>query len=65
MNYTIESFAVGQRVQLHPATDFWMSGAKYGEITRLFPTSPIPLSIRLDVTGKIVRLHPKNIIEIL
>ena len=22
----------GDRVQLHPATDFWMSGARYGEV---------------------------------
>lgn len=25
-------FRVGMRVELHPATDLWMSGVRYGEV---------------------------------
>ena len=65
MTYTLESFAVGQRVQLHPALDLWMRGARYGQVTRIFPTSPIPLSVYVDTLARVVRLHPRNICEIL
>lgn len=28
-------FAVGDRVQTHPATDAWMSGDRYGEVAKV------------------------------
>ena len=31
----VSDFWVGDRVELHPATDCWMSGAKYGTVTKL------------------------------
>lgn len=30
-----KGFAKGDRVELHPATDWWMRGAKYGTVTRV------------------------------
>jgi hypothetical protein len=48
----------GQRVQLHPATDDWMRGDRFGTIVtvgREFYT------VRLDKSGKKKRFHPMNL----
>lgn len=29
------SFSVGDRVELHPSTDLWMRGARFGTVTRI------------------------------
>ncbi len=34
VGYDGEPVCVGYRVELHPACDLWMRGAKYGEIVR-------------------------------
>ena len=49
------------RVQLHPATDLWMRGARYGEVVKLGTKYA---HIKLDATGKIVHISPDNLIEI-
>jgi hypothetical protein len=33
------SIKVGDRVELHPGTDLWARGAKYGEVRRIDPTT--------------------------
>jgi len=60
--YSIAAFEVGQRVQLHPATDLWMSGARYGSVTRVTKTY---VHVKVDLIGKVVRCHPDHIGEIL
>lgn len=30
--YTLKDFRVGDRVELHPATDLWMRGARFGTV---------------------------------
>jgi hypothetical protein len=35
MPNTLEDFAVGQRVQVHPACDLWMRGARYGTVEKV------------------------------
>ena len=32
---TIDTFTIGQRVQLHPALDRWMRGDRYGKVTKI------------------------------
>lgn len=39
---------VGQRVKLHPATDWWMRGARYGTIERVGRKL---VHVRLEVGG--------------
>ena len=34
-DYSIRNFHEGQRVELHPATDLWMSGACYGTVVKV------------------------------
>lgn len=54
----LRDFRVGDRVELHPATDMWMRGARYGEVKRIGRKL---LTVRLDATGKNVRIAPENI----
>jgi hypothetical protein len=66
----------GTRVQLHAATDQWMQGDRYGEVvgrgrTRDFIETATgktvqdrPYLVRLDKSGKTVRLHPDNLFAI-
>lgn len=43
-DYTSEQvFSVGDRVELSPATDLWMRGAKYGQVAAV-----APLRVRMD-----------------
>jgi hypothetical protein len=59
--YSLESFKAGQRVQLHPATDRWMMGDRYGEVLNVRQSRVIVLTDR----GRIMRLDPRDIGEIL
>lgn len=47
-------FLPGERVQLHPATDLWLSGARYGTVVKV---TKVRVHVRLD-RGGIVRLAP-------
>jgi hypothetical protein len=60
--YTIASFQVGHRVQLHPATDRWMQGDRYGEVVKVGRRI---LRVRLDKSGVTAKLRPQDIGEIL
>lgn len=61
--YSMASFRIGQRVQLHPCTDHWMRGDKYGTITRIVGHSW--LTVQMD-SGRMLRhFHYQNIVEIL
>lgn len=67
---------IGDRVQLHPATDHWMRGDRYGtivgvkrvydpepELLRRAPNRVTGYRVKLDKSGKIVRVHPDNVLE--
>ena len=57
--------SVGQRVELHPATDLWMRGARYGEIVELRPNGGARgvAVVQLDRTGKRVRMLPDELLQ--
>jgi hypothetical protein len=59
---TCADFSVGRRVQLHPCTDFWMQGDRYGEVTGVYPDIEV-VRVKMDVSGRSLRLHPKNILK--
>ena len=58
-----ELFVAGRRVELHPATDRWMMGDRYGEVVKV---EPARVRVRLDKSGKAFWfrredvLHPGN-----
>ena len=66
---------VGMRAELHPATDAWIQGDRYGDIVSvskrersfLDPTDPRngrTFRIRMDRSGRILRVSEGNIAHI-
>ncbi len=53
----------GDRVQLHPATDWWMRGARYG-VVHSVNVRRETCQVRLDVTRRLVTLSFRNIGEV-
>lgn len=45
---------IGTRVELSPSTDWWMRGARFGEIVK---TGKTYMHVKLDVNGRVVRVH--------
>ena len=65
----------GQRVEIHPASDHWMRGDRYGTVTgfgrkREYWTDggpniwAVPVIVQLDKSGKKVRFHADTLQEI-
>ena len=66
----------GQRVELHPATDRWMMGDRFGVVSGF--GRPIlthdkasgravvfrPVFVTLDKSGKRVKFHPANVVTL-
>jgi hypothetical protein len=55
--------AIGQRVQMHPATDLWMRGARYGWVTHQFAISG-KVQVQLDGFSPRVVVLPKNLLPV-
>lgn len=60
----------GQRVELHPATDAWMQGDRYGTVHREYKgnkeeaahaTKAKPVHVKMDKSNKVLKVHPGNI----
>jgi hypothetical protein len=63
--YTFESFAVGQRVEISPAYDWWARGDRYGEITKKTNKA---IHVTLDKSKHVLRIpagRPSGIYEII
>ena len=48
----------GTRVELHPATDAWMMGDRFGEVER---QAGDVVRVKMDRSGKTRRVHITNI----
>lgn len=57
----IKDFVAGDRVQLHPGTDLWMRGARYGTVMRVGRDK---LTVHIDELRRDVRVAPRQIGEI-
>lgn len=42
------AYGLGDRVELHPATDLWMQGARYADVIGFSHTSDDQVHVRLD-----------------
>ena len=60
--FTLKDFTVGMRVELHPGTDLWMRGARYGNVTKI---GRKVLHVKLDKLPRAIRVCPANIGRIL
>ena len=61
MANTVRDFKVGQRVQLHPATDRWMRGDKYGTVTKLGVKY---VEVHMTTSGSTLRIQPENLLHV-
>ena len=64
---------VGARVEMHAASDAWMRGDRFGEIVGVGNrrdyrdsftgkvNSVRPYRVKLDKSGRVVRVHPENL----
>ncbi len=55
----LAQFSPGQRVQMHPATDLWMRGARYGTVIRVGRRK---LLVKLDMIPTPRRVIPDNLL---
>jgi hypothetical protein len=70
----IEKQNIGRRVELHPATDAWMSGDRYGTIVRTTmrtadlvdprESALVFVTVKLD-SGRTRRFHGSNVLGII
>jgi hypothetical protein len=55
----------GTRVQLHPATDAWMSGDRFGTVVKIGPRlvgcAPALVSVKMDKSGRTLKLSLGNV----
>lgn len=59
MDFSIKDFRIGQRVELHPATDWWMRGARFGKVIAVGRKL---VHVKLDLTPRtVINLAPRNI----
>lgn len=56
-------YTMGTRVELHPATDAWMRGDRYGEIVAVVEKHGHVTSVRvrMDKSGRVLRLDPTRV----
>ena len=50
--YDYIAITKGDRIELHPGTDLWMRGARFGEVVGFVSTSPGRVKITLDKFSK-------------
>jgi len=48
----------GKRVQLHPATDAWMRGDRFGTVVKVGRKL---ISVKMDVSGRTLKLTLNNV----
>lgn len=54
-------FTPGQRVQLHPGTDRWMMGDRYGEVVKV---GSVRVFVRLDRSGKTLWFRRQDVLPV-
>ena len=59
--YTLASFKIGDRVRLHPASDWFMRGIQYATVISIGRKA---LRCKVDSTILEFKLSPRNVTEI-
>ena len=67
----MNTWNIGDRVSLHPCTNEWMQGDKFGEVVGFGHkqdytdrTSARAVRVKLDKSGRVRRFHPDNVCPI-
>lgn len=58
---SLGGFRVGDRVELHPGTDRWMRGDRYGDVVRVGRTR---LHVHMDRSGQTITVSPGNVMHL-
>lgn len=59
--YDANGYRTGDRVELHPGTDLWMRGARYGTVKSISARGKVPVKVELDkLPGRVVRGTPEQ-----
>ncbi len=58
----LNELSKGDRIELHPATDLWMRGARCGDVTSIGRKY---VSVKLDRIRRVIRVAPENIGQII
>ena len=56
MQTNVSSFTKGQRVELHPGTDAWMRGDRFGVVVRVGQRHPHYVHVHMDRSGLVRRI---------
>jgi hypothetical protein len=72
VKWTTNNYNVGKRIQLHPATDQWMMGDRFGVVVQVRCSSEnanefgliTSVKIKLDRSGKTVKC-PSDLYEVI
>jgi len=51
IGYDGNGYGVGDRIEVHPGTDLWMRGARFGTVVGLASTPKDRVRVKLDKTG--------------
>ena len=60
VGYDGNGYTVGDRIEIHPGTDLWMRGARYGEVVGVSLTPVDRVRVRLDKLPKRVFSGPED-----
>jgi hypothetical protein len=55
-----DGYSVGDRVELHPSTDAWMRGDRYGEIVKLTHISR-RIHVVMDKSGRTLKVSASQL----
>lgn len=58
MNAADRTYWVGVRVELHPGTDAWMRGDRFGDVVKARRKL---LYVRMDRSGRTLKVSPRNV----
>lgn len=59
----MNEFTVGERYQLHPCTDRWMQGDRYGECVKITTRDGQQrIHLKMDRSGQVASLAPSNVL---
>lgn len=62
MSTCTQDLTVGDRIELHPATDLWMRGARYGTVVKVGRKW---VHVKLDaLCSAPLRFHPANVVYV-
>jgi len=61
MDHKLSDFSKGQRVESHPATNAWIRGDRYGNVTKVGRRL---VHVKMDRSERTLKFFPKDLIPV-